>query len=91
MTTIAHITELDNDAFEALLLGTLGSDHPTPEMSPFFGTLAAMDEYAPEIIELSAHLENGSLVLDTPATLEVDGNKIFIQNKQIVIRLREAA
>ena len=56
-----------------------------------FGALAAQDTSEAEVIELTAHVENGQLVLEQPAPLRVKGSEINIYDKRIVIKLREPA
>lgn len=69
----------------------LSEDFDKVTATEFFGTLAEMDEAEQETIELTAHVEAGQLVLETPAPLPVSGNAIQISNKRIVIKLRDTA
>ena len=72
------------------MMGDLLSDHfDKVSVAEFFGALAAMDEAESEVIELNAHIEGGELVLDQPAALPVTGSEIRVNNKRIVIRLRD--
>lgn len=69
----------------------LSEDFEKLTVDEFFGVLAAMDEMEQETIELTGHIENGKLTLDTPSPLPVEGNIIQVGNKRIIIQLREAA
>lgn len=74
------------------MMGNLLSDDlDRLPVTEFFGALAAMDEAESEVIELNAHIEGGELVLDQPAALPVTGSEIRVNNKRIVIRLRDRA
>jgi hypothetical protein len=69
----------------------LSEDFDKVTVDEFFGVLAAMDEIEQETIEMTGHIENGRLALDSPSPLPVEGNTIRVGNKRIVIQLREAA
>jgi hypothetical protein len=86
-----RLDELTSDEFQQVANGLLSEDFDKVTPTEFFGALAAMDEAEPEVIELSAHIKDGQLVLEQPAPLPVTGSEILIANKRIVIKLREAA
>ena len=89
MINTPTLEELTPHEFQEMMDGMLSEDFDKVTVTEFFGTLAAMDEAEQETIELTAHVENGQLVMESPAPLSVAGNEIFINNKRIVITLRE--
>ena len=87
----AHQDDLNSATLQEMTDVMLSEDFDKVTVTEFFGVLAAMDEAEAETVELTAHIENGQLTLDTPAPLPVTGNEIRVGNKRIVIKLREAA
>jgi len=86
-----RLDELSAEEFQAMMNGLLSDDFDKVTPADLFGTIAAMDEVEPEVIELTAFIKNGELVLDQPALLPVKGSEILVNDKRIVIRLRDAA
>jgi hypothetical protein len=86
-----RLDELSAEEFQSLMNGLLSDDFDKVTATEFFGALAAMDETEMEVIELTAHVEDGELVLDQPAPLPVKGSEILVNDKRIIIRLRDAA
>ena len=86
-----RLDELTPEEFQAMSEAMLSEDFDKITVTDFFGALAAMDEAEAEVIELTARVEAGQLVLEQPAPLPVFGSEILVNNKRIVIRLREAA
>lgn len=84
-----RLDELTPDEFQGIMDNLLSDEFDQMTVTEFFGSLAAMDETEPEVIELTVHLENGELVLDQSALLPVTGSEILVDNKRIIIRLRE--
>lgn len=82
---------LTPSTFHTMTEAMLSDDFEKVTPTEFFGVLFAMDEDEQETIELTAHVENGQITLDTPSPIRVEGNIIHIGNKRIVIKLREAA
>jgi len=89
--TDKRLEDLSSDEFHGMMENMLSDDFDKVTVTEFFGALAAMDEAEPEVIELAAHIESGQLVLEQPAPLPVTGNEIRVNNKRIVIKLRERA
>jgi len=89
--TDKRLEDLSPDEFQGMMDGMLSDDFDKVTVTEFFGALAAMDEAEPEVIELAAHVEEGELVLERPAPLPVTRNEIRVNNKRIVIKLREKA
>ena len=89
--TEKRLEDLSPEEFQGMI-DAMGSDEfAKVSVTEFFGVLAAMDEAEHEVIELTGHVEGGELILDQPAPLPVNGNQIDVDNKRIVIRLREKA
>jgi hypothetical protein len=86
-----RLDELASNEFQQMANGLLSEDFDKVTPTEFFGALAAMDEAEPEVIELSAHVKDGQLVLEQQAPLPVTGSEILVANKRIVIKLRDAA
>ena len=86
--TEKRLEDLSSVEFEGMMDSILSDDFDRITLPEFFGALAAMDEAGQELIELTAHVEDGQLVLEQPAPLPVTGNEIRVDNKRIVIRLR---
>ena len=86
-----RIEDLAPDEFEALMERMLSEEYDQVTSTQLFGALAAQDTSEAEVIELTAHVENGQLVLEQPAPLRVKGSEINIYDKRIVIKLREPA
>ncbi len=86
-----RLDELTSDEFQQMANGLLSKDFDKVTPTEFFGAIAAMDEAEPEVIELSAYVKDGQLVLEQPAPLPVTGSAILVANKRIIIKLREAA
>jgi hypothetical protein len=86
-----RIEDLSPEEFQAMTDGLLSDDFDKVTVEEFFGALAAMDEAEQEVIELTARVEGGELVLEQPAPLPVIGNEIRVNNKRIVIKLRPKA
>jgi len=86
-----RLDELSTDEFQAMMSNLLSDDFDKVTATEFFGALAAMDEAGTEVIELTARVEDGELVLDQPAPLPVNGSEILVNDKKIIIRLRDAA
>ena len=63
--------DLTPDEFKATMEQLLSEDYDKVTPTQFFGALAAQDEAEPEVIELTAHVENGQLILEQPAPLLV--------------------
>lgn len=84
-----RLEELSPDEFQGMMDGLLSEDFDRVTVTEFFGVLAAMDEEEAEVIELMAHVEQGELVLEQPAPLPVTGSEIRVNNKRIIIKLRE--
>lgn len=89
--TDKRLGDLSSEEFQGMVDDMLSEDFDKVTVTEFFGSLAAMDEAEPEIIELTAHVERGELVLEQPAPLPVAGNEIRVDNRRIVIRLRARA
>ena len=83
------LEELSHHEFQGMMGDLLSDDFDKVSPTEFFGALAAMDETESEVIELNARIEGGELVLDQPAALPVTGSEIRVNNKRIVIRLRD--
>jgi len=60
-------------------------------VNEFFDVLAEMEDAEAEVVELTAHVDEGQLVLEQPAPVPVAGNEIRFGDKRIVIKLREQA
>jgi len=84
-----RLEDLCPDKFQGMMEDLLKDDFDKVSVTEFFGALAALDEGEAEVIELNAHVEGGELVLEQPAALPVAGSEIRVNNKRIVIRLRE--
>ena len=80
-------TDLSDEEFEQVLDNLSTPEYGQLTDAEFFGALKAMDEA--DEIKLTAHLENGRLVFDKPATLPVEGNVIKIGVKRIVVELAQ--
>jgi hypothetical protein len=78
-------TDLSDEEFEQVLDNLSNPEYEQLTDAEFFGALKAMDEA--DEIKLTAHLENGQLVFDEPASLPVEGNVIRIGVKRIVVEL----
>lgn len=87
--TDKRLEDLTPDEFQGLMEVMLSDDFDKVTATEFFGALAAMDEAEPEVIELTAHIEDGELVLEQPAPVPVAGSEILVNNKRIIIKLRE--
>jgi len=87
--TDKRLEDLTPDEFQGLMEGLLSDDFDKVTVTESFGALAAMDEAEPEVIELTAHIEDGELVLEQPAPVPVTGSEILVNNKRIIIKLRE--
>lgn len=83
------LEKLSHDEFQGMIGDLLSDDFDKVSVTECFGALAAIDETESEVIELNAHIEGGELVLDQPAALPVTGSEIEVNNKRIVIRLRD--
>ncbi len=70
-----RLEDLSPDEFQGMMDDMLSDDFDKVTVTEFFGALAAMDEAEPEVIELTAHVESGELVLEQPAPLPVVGNE----------------
>lgn len=84
-----RLDDLTPEEFQGMMEDMLSDDFDKVTPAEFFGVLAAMDESEPEVIELTAHLEGGELVLEQPAPLPVTRNEIRVDHKRIVIRMRD--
>jgi hypothetical protein len=89
--TDKKLEDLTPEQFQGMMDGMTSDDFDRVTATEFFGALAAMDEAEPEVIELTAHIEGGELVLDQPAPVPVMGNEIHVDNKRLVIKLRQRA
>jgi hypothetical protein len=89
--TEKRLEDLSPEEFQGMVGDMVGDDFDKVTIAEFFGALAAIDEAEPEVIELTAHVEGGELVLEQPAPLPVAGNEIRVDNRRIVIRLRARA
>jgi hypothetical protein len=83
-----RLEDLSPEEFQEMIDGMQGDEFDRVTPTEFFGALAAIDDAEQEVIELTAHVEGGKLVLEQPAPLPVAGNEIRVSNKRIVIRLR---
>jgi hypothetical protein len=88
--TDKRLEDLSPEEFQGMMDDMLSDDFDKVTVTEFFGALAAMDEAESEVIELTAHIEGGELVLEQPAPLPVAGNEIHVNNKRIIIKLRES-
>jgi hypothetical protein len=86
-----RLEDLTQEEFQGMLDDMQGDDFDRVTVTEFFGALAAIDEAEQEVIELTARIESGKLVLEQPAPLPVSGNEIRVDNKRIVIKLLETA
>ena len=86
------IEELNEAEFRGMLSYMASEEFDEMTVSEFFDVLAEMEEAdEAEVMELTAHIEGGQLVLEQPAPVPVVGNEIRLGDKRIVIKLREQA
>ncbi|MGH9840270.1 MAG: hypothetical protein ACREEM_15920 [Blastocatellia bacterium] len=86
-----RLDELNANEFQDMMNTMLSDEFDKVTATEFFGALDAMDEATMEVIELTGHIKDGELVLDRPAPLPVNGSEILVNDKRIIIRLRDAA
>ncbi len=86
------IEDLDEAEFRGMLSYMASEEFDNMTVSEFFDVLAEMEEAdETELVELTAHVEEGQLILEQPAPVPVAGNEILLGDKRIVIKLREQA
>lgn len=86
------IEDLDEAEFRGMLSYMASEEFDNMTVSEFFDVLAEMEEAdETELVELTAHVEEGQLILEQPAPVPVAGNEIRLGDKRIVIKLREQA
>ena len=89
---VKKIEDLNKEEFQGMLSYMASEEFDKMAISEFFDVLAEMEEAdEAEVVELTAHIEEGQLVLEQPAPVPVAGNEIRFGNKRIVIKLREQA
>jgi len=84
------IEDLNEAEFRGMLSYMASEAFDEMTVKEFFDVLAEMEEAdETDIVELTAHIEKGQLVLEQPAPVSVVGNEIHLGDKRIVINLRE--
>ena len=82
--------DLNESEFRGMLSYMASEAFDAMTVKEFFDVLAEMEEAdETDIVELTAHIEEGQLVLEQPAPVPVVGNEIRLGDKRIVINLRE--
>jgi hypothetical protein len=91
-TVSSHDLHLAFESLESLIKsGAVDNARATSEDRVIWLGSLPTSSPALEVIELTGHVESGKLVLDQPAPLPVAGNEIRVNDKRIVIQLREKA
>lgn len=85
------IEDLNEAEFRGMLSYMASEAFDEMTVNQFFDVLAEMEEAEAEVVELTAHVDEGQLVLEQPAPVPVAGNEIRFGDKRIVIKLREQA
>ncbi len=77
------IEDLNEEEFRGMLSYMASEEFDEMTVNEFFDVLDEMEETdEAEIVELTAHIEEGQLVLEQPAPVPVVGNEIRLGDKK---------